>query len=119
MSISRKDFICRGILVFGRDLAESLRGGPSETIEGRTVEDCGYLLLDNSRCLAQRGGCFACIDHCPQEAVTIALGRGIAIDSELCDGCGKCAAVCPINPKVIELKSHEAESSKPLERRTE
>ena len=63
-----------------------------------------FVQLDNSRCLAQKGSCFACIDHCPKEAVNIALGVGIVVDPELCDGCGECAAVCPVYPKIIEMK---------------
>jgi Pyruvate/2-oxoacid:ferredoxin oxidoreductase delta subunit len=105
MSISRKEFLCQGIYAFGRDLVGTLNTRQAATAEASCIEDHGYLLLDNSRCLAQRGGCFACIDHCPEAAVSIALGRGVAIDHELCDGCGECAAVCPIDPKVIVMKS--------------
>lgn len=71
------------------------------------------LQVDNSRCLANMGGCFACIDHCRQEAVSMALGKGIVIDQDLCDGCGECVAVCPINPEIIETGSLEAESINP------
>jgi Dissimilatory sulfite reductase (desulfoviridin), alpha and beta subunits len=117
MNISRKEFLCRGIYAFGRDLVDTLKVRESETVEAACLEDHGYLLLDNSRCLAQRGGCFACIDHCPKAAVSIALGTGIAIDGELCDGCGECAAVCPIDPKVITMKWSEANQI--IERRHE
>jgi len=113
MTISRKEFICRGIFAFCQELAGSLTVGASDSIAGGRGEENGYLQLDNSRCLAQRGGCFACIDHCPQEAITIVLGRGIAIDGELCDGCGECAAVCPMNPKVIAMKAHKTEPTNP------
>jgi Pyruvate/2-oxoacid:ferredoxin oxidoreductase delta subunit len=108
MSVSRKEFLCRGIYAFGRDLIDILKVSQPETVEEACIEDYNYLLLDNSRCLAQRGGCFACIDHCPKAAVSIVLGKGVAIDHELCDGCGECAAVCPIDPKVITMKSLEA-----------
>jgi Pyruvate/2-oxoacid:ferredoxin oxidoreductase delta subunit len=107
MNISRKEFLCRGLYVLGRDLVDTFHGQP-EAVEAECFEDHNYLLLDNSRCLAQRGGCFACMDHCPKAAVSIILGRGVAIDHELCDGCGACAAVCPIDPKVIRMKSLEA-----------
>src|SRR5262245_59885357 len=110
MSISRKEFLFRGIYTFGRDIIEGLLVSPSGAAETKDVKDHRHLVLDNGRCLAQRGGCFACIDHCPKAAVTIDLGRGVAIDQELCDGCGECAAVCPIDPKVIIMKSSEAES---------
>jgi Pyruvate/2-oxoacid:ferredoxin oxidoreductase delta subunit len=117
MNISRKEFLCRGIYAFGRELADTLKDRRSETVEADCVEDHGYLLIDNRLCLAQRGGCFACMDHCPKAAVSIVLGKGIAIDGELCDGCGDCAAVCPINPKVIKMKS--SESNQIIERRHE
>jgi len=108
MNISRKEFLCQGIHAFGRELVDTFNDRRSEMVEAECVEDHSYLLLDNSRCLAQRGGCFACIDHCPNAAVSIALGRGVTIENELCDGCGECAAVCPIDPKVIKMKSSEA-----------
>ena len=107
MNISRKEFLCQGIFAFGRDLVNTFKDRRAEAVEAACREDHSYLQLDNSRCLAQRGGCFACIDHCPKAAVSIALGTGIAVDGELCDGCGECAAVCPIDPKVITMKSSE------------
>ncbi len=112
MRISRKEFICRGIFTFGQDLFDSLKVRSFETDAEACGESYSYLVLDNSRCLAQKGGCFTCIDHCPQAAVNISQGRGITIDNELCDGCGECAAVCPITPGVIEMKPTGAESNK-------
>jgi ferredoxin len=117
MNISRKEFLYRGMYAFGRELVDTFKDRQPEEVETACMEDHGYLQLDNSRCLAQRGGCFACIDHCPKAAVSIALGIGIAIDGELCDGCGECAAVCPIDPKVITMKSSEANQL--MERRHE
>lgn len=38
--------------------------------------------------------CDACLDACPMQAIRYE-GQGIAIDAELCDGCGLCAAACP------------------------
>ena len=110
MSISRKEFLCRGIFAFGRDLVDTLKDRRAEEVESVCMEDYSHMMLDNSRCLAQRGGCFACIDHCPQGAIRIVLGKGVAIDCQLCDGCGECSTVCPIDPKVIKMKSSEAES---------
>jgi len=111
MSVSRKEFIRQGIFAFGQNLVENLRGGHSPDAAVTVAEEYRYLRIDNKRCLAQKGGCFACIDHCPREAVTIALGVGIAIDVDLCDGCGECAVVCPISPTVIAMKPKETESN--------
>lgn len=109
MNISRKEFIQQGIFAFGRNLVESLTGGNAQEAAACVAEEHRYLWLDNSRCLAQKGGCFACIDHCPREAVSIYPGRGVAIAADRCDGCGKCAHVCPISPNVIVMKPKEAE----------
>jgi len=107
MSISRKEFLSRGLAAFGRDLFSAARG--EEQSPGGLCEASGSgpLLIDNSRCLAGRSGCFSCIDRCPQEAISISAGVGIAVDSALCDGCGECVLVCPIEPKPIRLKNPE------------
>jgi ferredoxin len=118
MNISRKEFMSRGDLAFDREIVKNLNPS-SESTEKIPLEDCKYLRLNNSRCLALKGSCFACIDHCPNEAVNIAIGIGITIDNELCDGCGKCANVCPFNPLIIEMKAADTESIKPMERRNE
>lgn len=39
-------------------------------------------------------GCTKCIDHCPLGAAQSA-GAHVAIDPQLCEGCGACAALCP------------------------
>jgi Pyruvate/2-oxoacid:ferredoxin oxidoreductase delta subunit len=109
MSVSRKEFIRQGIFAFGQNIVEAIRGGDSPETAVSAAEEYRYLWLDNKRCLAQKGGCFACIDHCPREAVTISLGVGIAIDADLCNGCGECAVVCPISPNVIAMKPKETE----------
>jgi ferredoxin len=102
VTLNRKEFLTRGLLEFGRELVlrVSAAGHPAAEPAG---ERQGMLLVDNSRCLAQRGGCFACMDHCPREALTILLGAGIAVDPEKCDGCGKCIERCPVEPKVLAL----------------
>lgn len=112
MSVSRKEFLRNGIFAFGQEVVKSLNAAEVQAAKIPVVEYC-YLVLDNSRCLAQKGGCFACIDHCPQDAIDIALGVGIAIDAGRCDGCGACAAVCPVQPSVIQMKLSEAESITP------
>jgi Pyruvate/2-oxoacid:ferredoxin oxidoreductase delta subunit len=103
MSVSRKEFLTRGLAAFGAELLQSVRGeaAPAGSIPGG--EEFGPLLVDNRRCLAQRGGCFACMDRCPHGAIGISLGVGISIDPEKCDGCGICIDYCPVEPKVIAM----------------
>ena len=104
MTLSRKEFLTRGLVAFGHDLVQSVRGAmvPAETEPAGEV--FGPLTVDNRHCLAQQGGCFACIDHCPRHAINIRLGVGIAVDTEKCDGCGACAVACPLAPRVISMK---------------
>lgn len=45
-----------------------------------------------TRCIA----CLSCIQACPQQALSYD-GQVILINRSLCDGCGKCAEVCPTN----------------------
>ncbi len=59
------------------------------------MPEAHYLIQGNISCLALKGACFACVDHCPREAVSMALGVGIVVNQELCDGCRECEAVCP------------------------
>ena len=49
------------------------------------------------RCVHARvevAGCRACISACPREAWFLG-DDALALDTEACDGCGLCAAVCP------------------------
>jgi Pyruvate/2-oxoacid:ferredoxin oxidoreductase delta subunit len=103
VTLSRKEFLARGLVAFGRDLVRNVSGVAAEE-PAPAGEEFGQLLVDNRHCLAQRGGCFACIDHCPREAISIQLGVGIAVDAAACDGCGQCVEHCPLEPKVIALK---------------
>lgn len=103
----KENFPGRGDAYF--ECCHKLPTGKDLRVSGCCSEILPILQLDNSRCLAQKGGCFACIDHCPKEAVNIALGVGIAIDADLCDGCGECALVCPTSPNVIAMKPKSAE----------
>lgn len=104
MSVSRKEFLTRGLAAFGAELLQSVRSDGALGEAEQTFEDAGPLLVYNRRCLAQRGGCFACLDHCPLQAITIDLGVGISIDKNKCDGCGICAECCPVTPKVIAVR---------------
>ena len=106
MTLSRKEFLTSGLMAFGRDLVRNVSG--ADAGPAASGEDFGPLLVDNRHCLAQRGGCFSCIDHCPQQAISIRLGVGIGIDAEKCEGCGECVGFCPVEPKVIALSLEKA-----------
>jgi ferredoxin len=107
--LSRKEFFREGARALGQALLNPGRlVTPAPQSE---VESDGPLLIDNGRCLAQRGGCFTCIDHCPQHAISIRLGVGIAVDPEKCDGCARCIEICPLEPKIIAVKPLEADSA--------
>jgi len=56
-----------------------------------------YFAYDPSVCAHGRSGttaCRRCIDACPAEAIT-SLAESIEVDSNLCQGGGVCATVCP------------------------
>ena len=54
----------------------------------------------SDQCITQQQVvCRSCIEHCEPEAITLSLqlgGVGIPkLNTELCNGCGACVAVCP------------------------
>lgn len=49
--------------------------------------------VDPSRCAADRG-CRACVDVCPQQAITITNGH-VVHDRSVCEPCGRCVTACP------------------------
>lgn len=60
-----------------------------------------FITFNESLCAHQRSnkvGCTRCLDLCPAGAITPASGKAgtsVAIDAEICMGCGGCAAACP------------------------
>ena len=46
-------------------------------------------------------GCGACVEACPEKALSLSAEKGIQIRRDLCTGCGKCVEVCP--SKAMEL----------------
>ena len=103
MNISRKEFLTRGLFSFGREIAATFNARAAALPEETTGEVQGMLLYYSQRCLGQRGGCFACIDNCPQEAIAIQPGVGVVVDAAKCNGCGDCIDYCPVNPKALEM----------------
>lgn len=62
-----------------------------------TFEKTLHIRVDESLCAharAEQTGCTRCLDVCPTSAIRPA-GDHIAIDPNICAGCGACAAVCP------------------------
>jgi ferredoxin len=62
-----------------------------------TFEKPRYITYDASLCAHSRSqivGCTRCLDLCPASAITPA-GDHVAIDANICAGCGQCAAACP------------------------
>jgi ferredoxin len=56
-----------------------------------------YFHYDPQLCAHQRNGvtaCQRCLDACPTQAIRSSGGQ-IAVDANLCQGLGSCAAVCP------------------------
>ena len=49
--------------------------------------------IDAGRCAADRG-CTACVDVCPQKALTVLKGR-VLHDRSVCEPCGRCVTTCP------------------------
>ncbi|HEY6873659.1 MAG TPA: 4Fe-4S binding protein [Geobacteraceae bacterium] len=96
MNLSRKEFLRRGL----RSLGEALLD-PATLVR----QDAGVAVACDDRCLARRGGCFSCLDRCPEGAITLEPGSGVGIDRERCTGCGACVAVCPVTPKALAIVS--------------
>lgn len=64
----------------------------------------GLAIPDNDHCLAQRGGCFTCLEQCPRQAIAIEQGTGIGVNPESCDGCGLCEHACLLSPAAVRVR---------------
>ncbi|MBL0224809.1 MAG: 4Fe-4S binding protein [Geobacteraceae bacterium] len=112
MSITRKEFFREGFFSLGRtalDLAGTLK---SETVTEPMAQQMSEppeprpdMVAEafNERCLARNSGCSACSERCEPRAIVVVPGTGIVIDGTLCNGCGTCEYVCPVQPRAVAL----------------
>ncbi|MFQ5968765.1 MAG: 4Fe-4S binding protein, partial [Acidimicrobiia bacterium] len=87
-----------------------------------TPEYVGAPLIDPGRCVASQG-CKACVEICPQDALTWRRGR-VRYDISACEPCGRCVTRCPTgaveNPTVTsamieaQIRAYVAESPRPV-----
>jgi Pyruvate/2-oxoacid:ferredoxin oxidoreductase delta subunit len=113
MSISRKDFFKQGFFSLGKtalNLADTLSGsipvGSSEVPrvppESEPRPDLRAEAF-NERCLARNCSCISCVECCKPSAILLIPGVGVRINPQLCNGCGSCEYVCPVEPKAVVL----------------
>ena len=73
-------------------------------------EKTKYFNLETSLCAhsrANQSGCTRCLDVCDTQAI-FSVGDHIEIDSDICAGCGSCAAVCPTSAITMNETSFES-----------
>lgn len=69
-----------------------------------------FVQFDAGLCAHSRNrkqGCTRCLDVCPADAITSA-GDTVAIDTNVCAGCGGCAVVCPTGAASYALPPSDA-----------
>ena len=75
-----------------------------------TFEKPRYVNFEARLCAhsrSQRTGCTRCLDLCPASAISPA-GDHVAIDANICAGCGQCAAACPSGAASYTLPPEDA-----------
>jgi len=113
MNISRKEFFRQSLRSLGEavvTVGDALKAPVALPIEIRDQDDFEsspredlVAMAHNEQCLARSCGCFSCAERCELEAVKIIPGVGIRINQQLCNGCGICQYVCPVEPKAVVL----------------
>jgi ferredoxin len=112
MNISRKEFLAGWLAPFGKLLsgADQVSGQQTSAVEEFRVSGA-LLRIDQGQCLARSGGCFTCLEQCPQEAISLIPGHGISIEVAQCSGCGHCVEICPLAPAVLRFEPDETSSA--------
>ncbi len=115
MSISRKEFLRKGLLSLGElictvagvmEAPKSVEPLVRDEPESMHAAGAGrHAVAHNERCLAGKCGCFVCAERCEAQAITVVIGEGIKIDPAACNGCGACNYVCPVIPKAVTISS--------------
>jgi ferredoxin len=75
-----------------------------------TFEKPRYINFEARLCAhsrSHRTGCTRCLDLCPASAIG-AAGDHVAIDANICAGCGQCAAACPTGAASYALPPEDA-----------
>jgi len=75
-----------------------------------TFEKPRYIAFDAGLCTHSRSkqiGCTRCLDVCPASAIAPA-GNHVAIDPNICAGCGQCATSCPTGAASYALPPEDA-----------
>lgn len=115
MTLSRKEFFRQGFFSLGDTVLKA--SGLMQEAQAAVLEQVAVPAEPhgpgpdqprlaqpvNERCLARNCGCFACVERCPVQAITVVMGEGIRIDTQRCTGCGECEYVCPVAPKAIRF----------------
>lgn len=68
---------------------------PEKPLEGRI----GVAIVHEDKCIPfhEAGACGICVDACEYDALSFDDARRPVVDDQLCNGCGECVRICPVN----------------------